>query len=106
MHSDFVPRAARFNLHLSVRFFTADGLFCGDSVNISESGVSVMFDRFVDIWMVGDLSFALHDRPATIVAKVVRLDGRLAGMSFKIRSDLDRETISGLVAVAQLQASA
>ncbi len=50
------PRAPRFDLHLPVRFISTDGLATGYCVNVSETGMLVVFDWPIDIWLEGELS--------------------------------------------------
>ena len=103
MQSNFIARSPRFDLELPVRFFSPEGLFVGRSVNVSESGASVRFEKSIDVWIVGDLSFLMEDHHPSIHARVARVEGREAGLSFKITSDLDRAAIRDVLAVAQAQ---
>jgi hypothetical protein len=98
-------RAPRFDLDLPIRFFSTDGMIVGRCVNISESGIRGTFDSPVDVWLEGDLSFQVDGQYLGIRARVVRADGRDAGLWFRINSETDKSIIAKLLAMAEQQSS-
>jgi hypothetical protein len=98
-------RAPRFDLNLPIRFFSPDGMVSGRCVNVSESGIRITFDRPIDIWLEGDLSFLIGTQYVSIKARVVRVDGRDAGLWFHIHSEADKSVITQLLALADRQSA-
>jgi hypothetical protein len=99
----YQPRILRAELNLPIRFFSTDGLITGHCLNISASGMLVLFDRPVAVWMVGELSVLVEEgsNNITIEARVARVDGRQAGLSFYIEDDdNDRLTVGRLMLFA------
>jgi hypothetical protein len=80
--SGYVFRAPRFNFQTPVVFRFTDGMAKGHSENISESGMLAVFDRTLNVWLAGQLSAALGEWRINIEARVVRVDGRTAALTF------------------------
>lgn len=90
-------RPLRSELDLPVRFFSPDGLVTGHSLNVSASGMLVLFDKPVAIWMVGELTIRLEELSINIGVRVARVQGREAGLSFYIDCENDRLSIGRLI---------
>ena len=59
------------------------------------------FDRRVDVWLEGDLSFLIEEQKFTIKARVARVDGLEAGLWFRIQNEVDEATVGKLLALAE-----
>jgi PilZ domain len=94
---EYESRSFRSDLGLPVRFFSAEGLITGHSVNISASGMLARFDKPVAIWMVGELNIHLDEGYINLRARVARIAGREAGLAFYIDDDDDRLAIGRLL---------
>ena len=97
---NYQTRAARFDLNLPLRFFSSDGMMAGHCVNVSESGMLAVFDRPVELWLEGDLSFFIEERQFSIKARVARVNDGDTGLRFRIDSEADLLTIQKLLALA------
>ena len=93
-------RAPRYALKVPVRFSSADGLAIGETVDISASGMLVMFERPVDVWLVGELHTYVHAHPLMLIVRVIRTDGRRTAVTFRVRTDADLQAVSELMTVA------
>ena len=97
---NYQNRAPRLDLNLPLRFFSSDGMMAGHCVNVSESGMLAIFDRPVEMWLEGDLSFFIEGLQFSIKARVARVNEGDTGLRFRIDSDADKLTIQKLVALA------
>ena len=93
----FVSRSPRFGLDLPIRFFSQDGLATGRCVDVSESGLLGAFDRPLGVWTSGELTASLGDESVSVKARVARVDGRNAGLSFQTENENDRLAILKLI---------
>ncbi len=94
-------RAPRFCLELPVRFFSSEGVFVGDCINVSESGVLVAFDQPIDVWLEGQLTATLPDGNISLKARVARVDGRNAGLSFRLQCEAEKLDVQKLLSLAK-----
>ena len=101
--SGFVDRAARYPVAVPVRFHSSDGLAAGQSVDVSASGMLVTFDRSAEVWLTGDLAIELPADTLHIPARVARVSGREAGLSFRPTDEAGRATVDKLLAFAEAQ---
>jgi hypothetical protein len=99
--SNYQDRAPRAHLNLPIQFISHYGLATGLCVNVSESGMLAAFDRRVDVWLEGDLSFLIEEQKFTIKARVVRIDGLEAGLWFRIENEADKATVRELLKLAE-----
>lgn len=102
---NYQNRAPRFDLNLPLRFFSSDGMMAGHCVNVSESGMLAIFDRPVEMWLEGDLSFFIEGRQFSIKARVARVNEGDTGLRFPIDSEEDKLTIQKLLALVEPQTS-
>ena len=63
----------------------------------------VRFEEAVEVWLTGELSISLGIQYITVPARVARVDGREAGLSFRIKSDDDRLQVKMLLDAAEEQ---
>lgn len=98
---NYQERAPRASLDLPVQFVSNYGPAVGFCLNVSESGMLAVFDRRVDVWLEGDLSFLIGEQQFTIKARVVRINGLEAGLWFRIENEVDEATVRGLLALAE-----
>ena len=96
-------RAPRYALKVPVRFSSADGLALGETVDISASGMLVVFERPVDVWLVGELHTYVHAHPLTLHVRVIRTDDRRTAVTFRLRTEADLQAVSELMVVATEQ---
>ena len=101
--SEVVNRAPRYALRLAVWYSSADGLALGETVDISASGMLVDFEHFLDVWLTGELTTQVHGHTLNLIARVVRLEGHRAALTFRIRGDEDRAAIAELMVAATEQ---
>jgi hypothetical protein len=94
------PRAPRFDLNLPLSFKTEDGAELGHCVNVSSSGMLVVFDRPVELFTTGELVMQVGEYYVNIKARVARVLGGDHGLSFQIRSQADHLTVKILVEYA------
>jgi len=92
-----IPRAPRIPLRISVIFDFAGGRARGRSTDISASGILAVFDRRLDIWLIGQLSILVGERPIAIEVRVARVNGLIAALSFRSMSLIGRRTLQNLV---------
>jgi len=95
--------APRFGLELPIRFVSPEGLVNGHCIDVSETGIRVAFERPVDIWLEGELSFLIDYRRYSIHARVVRAGDGETGMWFRIHNDDDKLAIEKLLELAHSQ---
>ena len=93
----FVSRSPRFGLDLPIRFFSEDGLEIGRCVDVSESGLLGFFERPLSVWTSGELTASLGDDSVSVKARVARVEGRQAGLSFQSENENDRLAILKLI---------
>lgn len=93
----FVSRSPRFGLNLPIRLFSQDGLAIGRCVDVSESGLLGDFDRPLNIWITGEVTAFVGDESVSIKARVARVDGHQAGLSFQIDSPASRLEVLRLI---------
>jgi hypothetical protein len=74
-----------------------NGRAWGESVDISESGILAVFSQTLDIWLIGRLSILAGEQHIDIEARVARVDGLKAALSFRSVSDNQRATILELI---------
>lgn len=98
---NYQDRAPRSDLNLPIRFFSRSGLATGYCMNVSETGMRAEFDGIIDVWLEGDISFVIEGQQLSIKARVARVDGRDAGLWFRIESDEDKLTIGKLLKLAE-----
>ncbi len=103
--SSFVERATRFDLDSSLVFESSAGKVRGRCRNVSASGMLAAFDEPLDIWLKGRVSIVAGEWHLDLKVRVVRTEGRLAGMSFQADTDEDRSAIERLLEVAQAQSA-
>lgn len=96
----FVSRSSRFGLDLPIRFFSQDGLAIGRCVDVSESGMLGDFDRPLDVWTTGEVTASVGDESVSIKARVARVDGHQAGLSFQSENAADHLAIQRLIQFA------
>jgi len=96
----FVSRSPRFGLDLPIRFFSEDGLAIGRCVDVSESGLLGDFDSPLNIWTTGEVTASVAEEIVSIKARVVRVDGNQAGLSFHIEDAAGRLAILRLIQFA------
>ncbi|MGD0796347.1 MAG: PilZ domain-containing protein [Acidobacteriaceae bacterium] len=95
---EFVVRAARFDFRTPIIIYMPNGIARGHSVNLSESGMLVTLDRRVDVWDTGRLSTAATgERYFSVDVRVVRVEGRLAALTYKNVSESERATIQRVI---------
>jgi hypothetical protein len=90
-------RASRVRLKTPVMFDFPGGRAWGESIDISESGILAVFTQMLDIWLIGRLSILVGEQPIDIEARVARVDGRTAGLSFRQASDKQHAIIRDLI---------
>lgn len=66
-------------------------------MDVSDSGLLGLFDRPLSISRAGQLTVPLAGDQANIKVRVVRVNGRHAGLSFQIGNESDRAAIHRLV---------
>lgn len=96
----FVSRSPRYGLDLPIRFFSQDGLAIGACVDVSESGLLGNFDRPLDIWTTGEVTASVGDESVSIKARVARVDGNQAGLSFQSENAAGRLAVLRLIQFA------
>jgi len=99
--SDIPERAERFELSILVRFQAEDRILAGLSVNVSESGMLARFDHPAEIWSEGLLSTVVEGNFIGIEARVARMHGADAGLTFHIRNEKDRQALRILLSHAR-----
>jgi PilZ domain len=98
--NSFVSRSPRFGLDLPIRFFSSDGLAIGRCVDVSESGLLGDFDQPLNIWTTGEVTASVGEESVSIRARVARVDGNQAGLSFQVDSAADRLAVLRLIQFA------
>lgn len=96
----FVSRSPRFGLNLPIRLFSQDGLTIGRCVDVSESGLLGDFDRPLNIWTTGEVTAFVGDESVSIKARVARVDGNQAGLSFQVDNAVGRSAVLRLIQFA------
>jgi hypothetical protein len=96
-HESGYSRAPRIDLRTPIVFRFADGIAKGHSQNISESGLLVVFDRSLDVWLTGQLSVGFGEWHVNIEARVVRVDGPAVALTFVNISDKNRTIIRKVI---------
>ena len=99
--SSFSPRAPRFELKVPVVLYLRDHMASGQSVNVSESGMLVRFDRTLEIWLKGHLCAVAGEWHLSINVHIIRVDGQLTALAYEIGSEGDRATIRKLIELAE-----
>jgi len=69
----------------------------GNSVNISESGMLVEFDRTQEVWLTGRILAQIGEWRLSTSVRVARVDGRMTAFAFQGMSDIDRTRIHKLI---------
>lgn len=93
----FLPRFQRYGLDLPIQFVTPDETASGVCVDVSESGILGAFDLRLDVWTPGELTASLGEEYVTVRARVARVDGLQAGLSFQIQDEKDRLAVRTLI---------
>jgi hypothetical protein len=93
----FIPRTPRSSLRIPVTFDLDGGIAKGHSIDISESGVLAVFNQHLDVWVIGQLSLLVGERPITIEARVARVNGLTAALSFRSMNVTDRTIVQNLI---------
>ncbi len=93
----FLPRFQRYGLDLPIQFVSPEETARGHCVDVSESGMLGAFDQHLNVWTSGELRASLGDESVSIGARVARVDGLRAGLSFQIRNEKDRLAVSMLI---------
>ena len=63
----------------------------------------IPFDRPVEMWLEGDLSFSIEGQQFSIKARVARVNEGDTGLRFRIDSEADKLAIQKLLALGQPQ---
>jgi len=92
-----IARAFRLSLKTPVIFYFAGGKVRGNSVNISESGMLVEFDRTQEVWLTGRILAQIGEWRLSTSVRVARVDGRMTAFAFQGMSDIDRTRIHKLI---------
>jgi hypothetical protein len=96
-----ISRAERVGLDLALVFASSEGQVVGRSVNVSESGILGIFQEPLDIWLIGQLTIVTPDYGRIVVeARIVRVDGHDAAMSFLRLSPTDRAFLHKVIEAA------
>lgn len=93
-----VPRAPRLSFQAPIVFrFAYGGMARGHSQNISESGMLVVFDRILDVWLTGQLLAEFGEWHVNIEARVARVDARTTALTFVNISNKNRTIIRKVI---------
>jgi len=68
--------------------------------NYQDRAMLAIFDRPVELWLEGDLSFLIEGQQLSIKARVARVNDGDTGLRFRIDSEADKLTIQKLLALA------
>jgi hypothetical protein len=98
--SSFISRAPRFDLKVPVVLYLRDHMSSGQSINVSESGMLVRFDRTLEIWLKGHLCAVAGEWHLSINVHIIRVEGRVTALAFEIKGEGDRATIRKLIELA------
>ncbi len=96
----YPDRAPRLDLSFPLVFTAADGEVAGHCLNLSESGLLGIFDQPLELWTEGSLLLHFGDDQLVIGARIARMDGNEAGLSFQFRHPGEREAVHAAVAFA------
>ena len=96
-----VYRAKRFDLSFPLVFDERGTLSKGHCLNLSESGLLANFSPALDLWVMGNLLFEIAQNRVIVPARVARVDGREAGLSFSFINEAQREAVRDLVRFAE-----
>jgi c-di-GMP-binding flagellar brake protein YcgR len=78
-------------------FYFAEGKVRGYTVNISETGMLVEFDRAPDDWLTGRILAQVGEWRMSVEVQVIRVEERMTAFAFREMSDEDRTRIQKLV---------
>ncbi len=96
----FKPRPSRFDLNVPLSFLTEGEVLNGHCVNVSQSGMLVLFDAPIDLFTEGTLSLTADEYILSIRARVARTQGNDAGMAFFLTTENDHRTVAILLEFA------
>jgi hypothetical protein len=89
----FIRRDPRYQIEIPIVFCLPEGRVRGRSINISESGIFAAFEREIELWLTGRLTAQFGDSRIDFSVRVLRIQGRRAGLAFQNLSGKDRAII-------------
>ena len=96
----YPDRAPRLDLSFPLVFTSAEGVFAGHCLNLSDSGLLATFDRPVELWTQGSLLLHFGDDEVRLQARIARTHENEAGLAFFYSNDSERHAIQAAVRFA------
>ena len=87
MQQEIQTRAARYEFNVPIEFLCEGRIILGQCLNISDSGVLAQFEEPLDLWTTGELRVHAGQRSCKLAARVARVEGHEAGLTFRPAAD-------------------